>query len=518
VPAAETPALTHLFSPLRVGGLTLRNRIVSTAHSTGLTEGNEIGDRLIAYYAARARGGVGLIITGSTSVHPNSTSKLMPALANWDDSIIEPYRKLAGAVHPHGTRIFAQLNHAGALSGAAGKAGRVVAPSALDSELGTETPHALDADEIDEIVKAFAAAAMRAKVAGLDGVELHGGHGNLIQQFLSPLTNKREDSYGGSLENRMRFGLAVVRAVRATVGPDFVVGLRLSAEEDHAGGLTLDVTRVIARAMVEAGRLHYINVTSGSDLSAWSQANHYAPMYVRSGHMRRLARGIREVVSVPVICVGRIVDPRDAEAILEAGDADLVGMTRALIADRDMPQKARRGEFEAIRYCIGINDGCLGRLMRGMHITCVQDPTSGREHELDRMLPASASRRVVVVGGGVAGLEAARVAALRGHRVTVVERQAELGGQVQLARRAPGRADVGSVADHLVREVERQHVEVCCGETATAESILGPRSRCSYRRDRLRGARARPGRGQRPARIGARRTGWHDGRRSGCRI
>jgi NADPH-dependent 2,4-dienoyl-CoA reductase/sulfur reductase-like enzyme len=263
-----------------------------------------------------------------------------------------------------------------------------------------------------------------------------------------------------------------VRAVRATVGPDFVVGLRLSAEEDHAGGLTLDVTRVIARAMVEAGRLHYINVTSGSDLSAWSQANHYAPMYVRSGHMRRLARGIREVVSVPVICVGRIVDPRDAEAILEAGDADLVGMTRALIADRDMPQKARRGEFEAIRYCIGINDGCLGRLMRGMHITCVQDPTSGREHELDPMPPASASRRVVVVGGGVAGLEAARVAALRGHRVTVVERQAELGGQVQLARRAPGRADVGSVADHLVREVERQHVEVCCGETATAESIL----------------------------------------------
>lgn len=469
---AKAPALARLFSPLRLGGLTLRNRIVSTAHSTGLSDGNAIGDRVIAYYATRARGGAGLIITGSTSVHPNSTSKLMPALANWDDSVIEPYRRLAAAVQPHGARIFAQLNHAGALSGAAGKTGRVVAPSAVDSELSNETPHALDRAEIDEIVQAFAAAAKRAKAGGLDGVELHGGHGNLIQQFLSPLTNKRDDIYGGSLENRMRFTLAVARAVRAAVGPDFVVGLRISAEEDYPGGLTLDATRLIAKAAVEAGRLDYVNVTSGSDLSSWSQANHYAPMYTRSGHMRRLARGIREAVQVPVICVGRIVDPRDAEAILEAGDADLVGMTRALIADRNMPEKARQGDFNAIRYCVGINEGCLGRLMHGMHITCVQDPTSGREHELDAMPRAAKPRRVVVVGGGVAGLEAARVAALRGHRVTIVERQFELGGQVQLARRAPGRAEIGAVADHLIREVERQQVEICSGETATAESIL----------------------------------------------
>jgi NADPH-dependent 2,4-dienoyl-CoA reductase/sulfur reductase-like enzyme len=313
---------------------------------------------------------------------------------------------------------------------------------------------------------------VRAREGGLDGVELHGGHGNLIQQFLSPLTNHRSDEYGGPAAHRLRFTLEVVRAVRAAVGSDFVVGLRLSAEEDHPGGLTLDDTRLFAPAIIEAGRLNYINVTSGSDLTAWSQAHHYAPMYLPSGHMRRLARGIRETVSVPVLCVGRIVDPRDAEAILEAGDADLVGMTRALIADRDLPEKARRGDFDGIRYCVGINDGCLGRLYRGVHITCVQDPRTGRELDLDTLEPAQKPGRIVVVGGGVAGLEAARVATLRGHRVTLIERQPELGGQIRLARRAPGRAEIGGIADHLVRDVERLDIEVSCNVDATPDSIL----------------------------------------------
>lgn len=470
--AADAPALPRLFSPLTIGRVTLRNRIVSTAHNTGLSDGHRIGDRLIAYYEARARGGVGLIITGSTSVHPTSTSRLMPAVSNWDDSIIEPYGRLAAVVHQHGARIFAQLNHAGAQSGAPGGAGRVVAPSPVESELGVETPHALEPDEIGEIVRAFAAAAGRAREGGLDGVELHGGHGNLIQQFLSPLTNRRRDEYGGTPEQRRRFACEVARAVREAVGADFVVGMRISAEEDHAGGLTLPDMRRIAPVLVEAGALDFLDVTSGSDSSSWSLAHHYAPMYLPSQHMRRLARGIRDVVSVPVIAVGRIVDPRDAEAVLAAGDADLVGMTRALIADRDLPDKARRGAFDDIRYCVGVNDGCLGRLMRGLPITCIQDPTSGRERDLGTLPPATVSRRVVVVGGGVAGLEAARVAGLRGHRVTVLERLPELGGQVRLARRAPGRAELGAVADHLVWAVERQKVDVRCGTEATVETVL----------------------------------------------
>ena len=470
--STDFPALPRLFSPLKIGGITLRNRIVSTAHSTGLSEGTEIGDRVIAYYTARARGGVGLVITGSTSVHPSSTSKLMPALANWDQSIIAPYRRLAAAVHAHGTRIFAQLNHAGALSGAGDKLHRIVAPSAVDLELGGDTPHALTIPEIEEIVAAFASAAVRARDGGLDGVELHGGHGNLIQQFLSHLTNRRHDDYGGESKNRLRFALEVARAVRVAVGPEFVVGLRLSAEEDHPGGLTLADTRGFAPAIVEAGRLNYVNVTSGSDLTAWSQAHHYAPMYLPSGHMRRLAREIRAAVSVPVLCVGRIVDPRDAEAILEAGDADFVGMTRALIADRDLPEKARRGEFDGIRYCVGINDGCLGRLYRGVHITCVQDPRTGRELDLDALPKAPTPRSIVVVGGGIAGMEAARIAALRGHRVTLIEREPELGGQIRLARRAPGRAELRAIAGHLAREVKRLDIAVACDTEATAQSVL----------------------------------------------
>ncbi len=469
---ADAPTLSRLFSPLAIRGVTLRNRIVSTAHSTGLSDGTRIGDRLIAYYEARAQGGVGLIITGSTSVHPSSTSRLAPAVSNWDDSIIEPYRRLAATVHRHGTRIFAQLNHAGAQSGTAGGARRVVAPSPVDSELGVETPHALEPDEIREIVGAFAAAAVRAREGGLDGVELHGGHGNLIQQFLSPLTNRRTDEYGGAPEKRLRFASEVARAVREAVGPGFVVGMRISAEENHPGGLALADMRRIAPALVQAGALDFLDVSSGSDSSSWSLAHHYAPMYLPSQHMRRLARGIREVVSVPVIAVGRIVDPRDAEAILAAGDADLVGMTRALIADRDLPEKARRGAFDEIRYCVGVNDGCLGRLMRGLPITCIQDPTSGRERELGTLPPAAVARRVVVVGGGLAGLEAARVAGLRGHRVTVLERVPELGGQVRLARRAPGRAELGAVADHLAWAVERQKVEIRCGTEATVETVL----------------------------------------------
>lgn len=466
------PALPRLFSPLALRGVTLRNRIVSTAHNTGLSDGLRIGDRLIAYYEARARGGVGLLITGSTSVHPTSTSRLMPAVANWDDSIIGGYRRLAAAVHRHGARIFAQLNHAGAQSGTAGGTRAVVAPSAVETELGVETPHVLEPEEIAEIVAAFAAAAGRVRAGGLDGVELHGGHGNLIQQFLSPLTNHRQDGYGGSPEARLRFPLEVVRAVRAAVGPDFVVGMRISAQEDHPGGLTLADMQRIAPVLVEAGGLDFLDVTSGSDSSAWSLAHHYAPMYLPGQHLRPLARAIRQAAGVPVIAAGRIVDPRDAEAILAAGDADLVGMTRALIADRDLPEKARRGAFEEIRYCVGVNDGCLGRLMQGLPITCVQDPTSGREAELGPPAPAPVARRVVVVGAGVAGLEAARVAALRGHRVTLLERLPEPGGQVRLARRAPGRAELGAVADQLVWAVERLEVDLRCGIEGTAAGVL----------------------------------------------
>jgi len=456
----------HLFSPLKINGLTIRNRIVVTAHNTGLNDGLKIGERLSAYYAARARGGAGLLIMGSTSVHPSSNSRLRQAFANWDDDVIAEYAALSALVVRNGCHIMAQLNHAGAGAGPQ-EGGYLVAPSGVRSEQSPETPHALEGEEIAELVDCFARAAVRVRAGGMHGIEIHGGHGNLIQQFLSSLTNRRTDAYGGPLEARMRFGVEVIKAVRAAVGADFVVGLRISVKEDHDGGLTFEDAKRIVPAFVAAGKLDYVNVTSGSDLTNWSLANHYPSMYVRGQYLRAETSQMRKLVDVPVLLCGRVTDPRDAEAALAAGDADMVGMTRALIADRELPNKARSGTLDTIRYCVGANDGCIGRLFRGMPITCIQDPTSGREHTLEKLEPAANRKHILVIGGGVAGMEAAKIAALRGHRVTLVERSDQLGGQLRLARRAPERGEIGAVADNIARALARLPVALRLNEEAS---------------------------------------------------
>jgi 2,4-dienoyl-CoA reductase-like NADH-dependent reductase (Old Yellow Enzyme family) len=312
---------------------------------------------------------------------------------------------------------------------------------------------------------------VRVRSGDLDGVEIHAGHGNLIQQFLSPRTNLRTDQYGGSEERRLCFALEVLRAVRLAVGPDFVVGLRYSLEEDVAGGLTQEMSGNILPALVDAGELDYVSVTSGIDYDPASLPGHYASMYAKSQHMRHLARAARKMVSVPLIAAGRVTDPRDAEDIVSSGDADLVGMARALIADRDLPRKAQSGELDLIRYCIGANEGCLGRLFRGLSITCVQDPTSGREATLGDIPPAGVPLKVVVVGAGVAGMEAARVAALRGHSVTLLERDHEVGGQLRWARMAPGREGIGVVSDQLMASITRLGVAVRLGVEADIQTI-----------------------------------------------
>jgi 2,4-dienoyl-CoA reductase-like NADH-dependent reductase (Old Yellow Enzyme family)/thioredoxin reductase len=470
-PDSAKSMFPSLFSPIQIGSMELKNRIVSTGHSTGLTTDGLVGAKLLAYYEARAQGGVGLMITGSTSVHPTSSSKLRTALRNWDDDVIEPYRILAERTHRYGARMVIQLNHAGGHSGGDDSGGPPVAASWFNFEEATEAARVLDEDEIRAIVAGFAAAAVRVREAGLDGVEVHGGHGNLIQQFLSPLTNRREDGYGGSEAARARFACEILRAVRTAVGDDFVVGMRYCMEEPGHLGLTVAMSQSYVPMMVQAGRLDYISITRGVDYTAGSLPDHYGPMYVRGQHMRGLSRAMRGIVSLPLLSVGRITDPRDAEDIIASGDADLVGMTRALIADRELPVKARNGQLDAIRYCVGANEGCLGRLYAGKSITCIQDPTSGRELELGRVTPAATKRNVLVIGGGVAGLEAARVAALRGHQVILLEKSQDFGGQLKLARIAPGREELGAIADQLLRAAQAANVDLRSGIEATADAV-----------------------------------------------
>lgn len=432
-----------------------------TAHGNGMADNYVVNDRIIAYFEARARGGAGLMLTGATSVHRTSKSALVRGLANWDDSVIAPYRRLANAVHRHGGRMLVQLSHLGGQSGSGADGGPPVAPSPFHFESAPFGARVLDTDEVEEIVEAYAAAAARVRESGLDGVELHGGHGNLIQQFLSPRTNSRTDRYGeGSQLGRLTFACEVIAAVRKAVGPDLILGLRYSMEEDHPSGFTVEMSQQWLPRLVAAGDLDYVNLTSGVDYEAASLPRHYGAMYIRGQHMRPFTRFAREVVDVPLLSVGRVTDPRDAEDILATGDADLVGMTRALIADRDMPRKLKDGLLDRVRYCVGCNEGCQGHIFRGLAITCVQDPTAGRELELGDIGAANIQRRVVVVGGGIAGMEAARVAAERGHVVTLFEKESEVGGQLRWARMAPGREEIGAVSDQLRAAIERLKVDI----------------------------------------------------------
>jgi NADPH-dependent 2,4-dienoyl-CoA reductase/sulfur reductase-like enzyme len=326
-----------------------------------------------------------------------------------------------------------------------------------------------------EIVRAFAAAAARCQQAGLDGVLVHAAHGYLLNQFLSPLTNRRTDAYGGSLENRLRMVLEVLAAIRAAVGPAYPVGIRLSVDEYMPGGLRLEESLAIVRQLDQSGLVDYLDIGSGVDYDWPSRGRHYPAMYWPEATWVHLAAAVKAAVGIPVSCAGRIRDPDQAEALLAAGQIDLVQMARALIVDPEWPRKAAEGRVEDIRPCLYVSSGCYGRLYRGLPISCVQNPTVGRERELAGLARAPRSRRVVVVGGGPAGMETARVAAERGHAVVLFERADRLGGQIQTAARAPGRGELLRGVAWLERQLARAGVDVRLGVEADRARVLGER-------------------------------------------
>jgi mycofactocin system FadH/OYE family oxidoreductase 2 len=473
-----THELQALFSPCRIGAVTLKNRIYSSGHAEAMAESGRVSERLCRYHEAKARGGCALtIFGGSSSVHPSSPAAAWKQIANHDDSVIPGYRALADAVHRHDCLVFTQLTHLGRRAQSDPEAGNVLlAPSQIPERVHREVPHELEVEQIATLVTAFGDAARRCREGGLDGIELSMAHNHLIDQFWCPLFNERTDEYGGSLDNRMRFGFEVLREIRRQVGRDFVVGARISGDELTRGGLSAEDMAAIARALASSGLVDFLSIIGGGAHSYALQAAAVPNMSFAPGVYIPLAAAIKAAApGIPILHASRIVDPAHADRLVAAGQIDVVGMTRALIADPDLPRKAREGRLDDIRTCVGANEGCIDRIYQGKPVTCVQNPATGREAELGEMQPAAAARKVIVVGGGVAGLEAARTAALRGHRVSLWEKSNELGGQILLAARAPARAEYAGIVRFLSRQVRKLGVDIRLGVEATPDLVLAER-------------------------------------------
>ena len=416
-PAPGRSAFPRLFTPLRIGPVTLRNRIVSSGHDTVMAVDGLVTDRLVAYQEARARGGVGLIVVQVAGVHPTARYTSHELTAD-DDRCIPGFARLAEAAHANDTVIFGQLFHGGReiMDTEDGTLAVALAPSAVPTERFHVMPRAMPVPLIREIVDGFGASAARLERAGLDGCEIVASHGYLPSQFLNPRTNLRTDAYGGDPGRRLLFLREALAAARAATRPGFVVGLRISIGEVTPEGLTEDEA-IAALAALDADRaMDYVSVVAGTSATLAGSDHIVPPSPWVNGYTAPLAARAKAVVAVPVFVAGRISQPQEAEAILEAGQADACVMTRALICDPELPAKTEAGRLDDIRACIGCNQACIGHFHAGYPISCIQFPESGREREFPRIgrpgeerHPAAArAREVLVIGGGPGGLKAAR--------------------------------------------------------------------------------------------------------------
>ncbi len=466
------PALTHLFSPIRISGLELKNRAVMPPMGTAFgANDSTVTDRLVHYLARRARGGAGLIIMELCAVDPRGRG-FPSEIGIWSDDFIPGLSRVSRAVHDGGAKAALQIHHAGRESFKGVLGVEPEAPSAIPSPLTGEACVEMTADRAAELVECFAAAAGRAREAGFDAVEIHGAHGYLVGQFLSPFSNSRSDLYGGSDENRARFALEIVSAARRRLGPEFPIIFRLSSEELIRGGYDLGYARWLAPRLADAGAsaLHVsVGVyTTPGNLSI-------ASMDTPEGFNLGRACAVRETVNIPVIAVGRIHDPRLADEAIARGDADLVSFGRQHLADPDFLAKAERGEFDRIRWCLACNQGCIERLTFEMKsAACSINPECGNEYR-GAPVAVSGRKRVWVIGAGPAGLSAALEARARGCEVEIFERETGAGGQLRSASRPPNKEGFARWVSWAVEELGREGTAITFGREVTRDMLASAR-------------------------------------------
>ncbi|MDM8535959.1 FAD-dependent oxidoreductase [Desulfobacterales bacterium HSG17] len=460
----------HLFSPLKLGKTELANRICLLAHRTNFGRGGVLNDRHIAYYRRRAQGGCGLIIVGELSIHPDD--RPWESLIDLQEpGVTKDLKKLTDAVHEFDTRVFAQLNHHGFQSSGHITRKSVWGPSAVSDIVFGETCKPMETEDFAELLDAFVQAAIKVKESGFDGIEIDMGPESLLRQFLSPICNHRGDEYGGSLENRMRLPLQVVDAVRKAVGRDFTIGVCLCADEKFWGGISPEESVPMAQTLEKTGQIDFINVSVGT----YYNLHMIMPsLHIPYGFTIETAETVKNAVSLPVFASYQIGFPGMAENIIAEGKADAAGFVRSVICDPDMAVKAKEGRIKDIRYCVKDNKGCIGRLNQSKSLGCIQNPQIGHEPLTgeDVLVPAANRKKVMVIGAGPSGMEAARAACERGHEVAVYEKESEIGGQVNLIGKRPGRESMPGVVRYLKHMLEKLEVPVHTGVTVTQELIL----------------------------------------------